>query len=106
MSPGKSAGIVTTTRVTHATPAAAYAHAASREWEGEYNMQFGDQDEGCRDIAYQLVMNNSDIEVSHIAHQMLTIDAKLIYGCVTAEWSVVFPTGDPGRREAVLSICK
>ncbi len=30
---GKSAGIVTTTRVTHATPAACYAHAPDRDWE-------------------------------------------------------------------------
>ena len=31
---GKAAGIVTTTRITHATPAAAYAHAPDRKWEG------------------------------------------------------------------------
>lgn len=31
---GGSAGIVTTTRLTHATPAAVYAHSVSRRWEG------------------------------------------------------------------------
>ena len=30
---GMSTGIVTTARVTHATPAASYAHCASRDWE-------------------------------------------------------------------------
>ena len=34
---GKSTGIVTTTSVTHATPAACYAHSPSRNWEcGNY----------------------------------------------------------------------
>ena len=69
--PGKSTGIVTTTRVTHATPASAYAHAAERFWENdaemlkprmripfEYNNQFG-----CKDIARQLVEENADINV-------------------------------------------
>ena len=30
---GLSSGIVTTTRITHATPAATYAHTAERDWE-------------------------------------------------------------------------
>uniref|UniRef100_A0A1I8JMY6 alkaline phosphatase n=1 Tax=Macrostomum lignano TaxID=282301 RepID=A0A1I8JMY6_9PLAT len=32
---GKSVGIVTTTRITHATPGAAYSHTASRDWEDD-----------------------------------------------------------------------
>ncbi|CAL1549090.1 unnamed protein product, partial [Lymnaea stagnalis] len=32
-SAGKSTGIVTTTRLTHATPAGAYAHCPNRDWE-------------------------------------------------------------------------
>ncbi|KAK7007051.1 hypothetical protein SK128_027903, partial [Halocaridina rubra] len=32
---GRSAGIVTTTRVTHATPAGAFAHSANRGWEDD-----------------------------------------------------------------------
>ena len=32
---GMSTGIVTTTRVTHATPASAYAHLADRDWESD-----------------------------------------------------------------------
>ena len=32
---GLSTGVVTTTRITHATPAAAYAHSAERGWEND-----------------------------------------------------------------------
>lgn len=48
---GKSTGVVTTTRVTHASPAGAYSHIANRDWE--YNTE----DEDCQDIASQLVFN-------------------------------------------------
>ena len=30
---GKDTGFVTTTRITHATPASLYAHSADRDWE-------------------------------------------------------------------------
>jgi alkaline phosphatase len=50
---GKSTGVVTTTRITHATPAAAYAHTSSRYWESDDGKmgKFSD----CDDIAYQLI---------------------------------------------------
>jgi alkaline phosphatase len=32
---GKSTGVVTTARLTHATPAACYAHTADRDWESD-----------------------------------------------------------------------
>jgi alkaline phosphatase len=47
---GKSTGIVTNTRLTHATPAASYAISASRQWEGPENTP-----SGCPDIADQLI---------------------------------------------------
>ncbi len=52
---GKVTGIVSTTRVTHATPAAVYAHSAERDWESDRFI--GDETRvlGCKDIAYQLV---------------------------------------------------
>lgn len=53
---GMSTGAVTTTRITHATPAAIYAHTAGRDWEGGIKK---DKEElpppACRDIARQLV---------------------------------------------------
>ncbi|XP_072949536.1 membrane-bound alkaline phosphatase-like [Epargyreus clarus] len=50
---GKATGLVTNMRVTHATPAAAYANSANRHWEADL-----DQPEDalrCDDIAKQLV---------------------------------------------------
>jgi alkaline phosphatase len=52
---GKSTGIVTTTRITHATPAATYAHSPERDWEGDSEMSKAALDQGCRDIAAQLL---------------------------------------------------
>ncbi|NXV29116.1 PPBI1 phosphatase, partial [Rissa tridactyla] len=59
---GKSVGIVTTTRVQHASPGAAYAHSASRSWYADTNMPKEALRDGCKDIAYQLV-HNTDINV-------------------------------------------
>lgn len=56
-------GIVTTTRVQHASPGAAYAHSASRSWYADANMPKEALRDGCKDIAYQLV-HNTDINVS------------------------------------------
>ncbi|KAL2096290.1 hypothetical protein ACEWY4_008438 [Coilia grayii] len=59
---GKSVGIVTTTRVQHATPAASYAHSASRKWYSDSDLPPSAQQQGCTDIASQL-LNNTDIHV-------------------------------------------
>ncbi|KAM9316574.1 LOW QUALITY PROTEIN: alkaline phosphatase-like [Gastrophryne carolinensis] len=59
---GKSVGIATTTRVQHASPAAAYAHSASRSWYSDKEMTMNMINSGCKDIAYQLVYN-TDIDV-------------------------------------------
>eukprot|EP00069_Balaena_mysticetus_P016941 bmy_10140T0 len=60
---GKSVGIVTTTRVNHATPSAAYAHSADRDWYSDNEMPPEALSQGCKDIAYQLMHNVRDIEV-------------------------------------------
>lgn len=52
---GRAAGVVTTTRVTHATPAGAYAHTAYRDWEGDGDMPAEALRAGCKDIARQLI---------------------------------------------------
>ncbi|XP_049846502.1 alkaline phosphatase-like [Schistocerca gregaria] len=51
---GMATGIVTNTRVTHATPAALYAHSASRYWEDDSKMSPATR-KICKDIARQLV---------------------------------------------------
>ncbi|KAL7397590.1 hypothetical protein ABVT39_024667 [Epinephelus coioides] len=59
---GKSVGIVTTTRVQHASPAAAYAHSVSRSWYSDADLPPSAHRQGCVDIATQLV-TNVDIDV-------------------------------------------
>ncbi|XP_071371433.1 intestinal-type alkaline phosphatase [Centroberyx affinis] len=54
---GKSVGIVTTTRVQHASPGATYAHTANRGWYADSDLTEEAVKNGCRDIAYQLVHN-------------------------------------------------
>ena len=52
---GYGTGLVSTTRITHATPAATYAHASERDWEDDTMLPEQAVVEGCRDIARQLV---------------------------------------------------
>lgn len=54
-SAGMGTGIVTTTRLTHATPAATYAHVPERNWESDADLPEKAVAEGCRDIAQQMV---------------------------------------------------
>ncbi|XP_049774581.1 alkaline phosphatase 4-like [Schistocerca cancellata] len=57
---GRVAGVVTTTRITHATPAALYARSAHRDWECDTELP-----EGCQqlDIARQLVEEMPGMEL-------------------------------------------
>lgn len=52
---GLSTGVVTTARVTHATPGACYAHSADRNWESDADLPATAQRSGFPDIARQLV---------------------------------------------------
>lgn len=52
---GLDTGVVTTTRITHATPAATYAHTSERNWESDADMPASAIAQGCKDIAQQLV---------------------------------------------------
>lgn len=54
-SAGMATGVVTTTRVTHATPAATFSHSADRNWETDADLPPEAQAEGCIDIARQMV---------------------------------------------------
>ena len=56
-------GVVTTTRVQHASPAGAYAHVVNRDWYSDAQMPDQAKKEGCQDIATQMVYN-MDIDVS------------------------------------------
>lgn len=52
---GWATGVVSTARLTHATPAATYAHAAARGWEDDGHIPATEQGKGCADIASQLI---------------------------------------------------
>ncbi len=52
---GLSTGIVTTTRITHATPAATYAKSPNRDWEDDSKLPDEAIKNGCKDIATQLI---------------------------------------------------
>lgn len=57
-SKGLATGIVTTTRLTHATPATVFAHAPERDWEADSYMPESAHAAGCKDIARQLIEFN------------------------------------------------
>lgn len=52
---GKSVGIVSTARITHATPAAVYGHLPERDWEADSDIPESERAAGCRDFAAQLL---------------------------------------------------
>ena len=52
---GRATGVISTARITHATPAAAYAHTPQRDWEADVDLSEVARREGCVDIARQLV---------------------------------------------------
>ncbi|KAI5697994.1 hypothetical protein M8J75_000283 [Diaphorina citri] len=52
---GKSTGVVTTTRITHASPAGTYSHSANRDWEADTDREASVD---CQDIASQLIKNH------------------------------------------------
>ncbi|NWV13719.1 PPBI phosphatase, partial [Ptilonorhynchus violaceus] len=59
---GKAVGIVTSTRVQHASPSGTYAHVVNRNWYADASMPQDARLQGCKDIAWQLV-HNVDINV-------------------------------------------
>lgn len=52
---GLATGVVSTARITHATPATAYAHTPARGWENDSELPDAAIEAGCRDIAAQLL---------------------------------------------------
>ncbi len=52
---GYATGVVSTATITHATPAAAYAHTPQRDWEVDSKMPDAAKAAGCTDIARQML---------------------------------------------------
>ncbi|UTW54198.1 alkaline phosphatase [Kordiimonas sp. SCSIO 12610] len=63
---GLSTGIVSTARLTHATPAAVYAHSPSRNWENDTAIPEDQRGQGCEDIAKQILgsLDGDGLEVA------------------------------------------
>ena len=59
---GLSTGVVSTARITHATPAATYAKSADRNWEDVSDMPEEAVAAGCEDIASQLINFEARLE--------------------------------------------
>ena len=63
---GKSTGVISTARITHATPAATYAKSADRNWEDVSDMPAEAVAAGCQDIAAQLVNFENNLEARFV----------------------------------------
>ena len=63
-------GVVTTTRLTHATPGAMYSHSPMRDWEADINLPTDSV--GCTDIATQVCLPTL------YQHQHLSFHRQLI----------------------------
>ena len=74
---GLSTGIVSTARITHATPAAAYAKSVSRDWEDISNMPAEAVVAGCEDIASQLIHFESNLEARYEGSDINGIDVVM-----------------------------
>ncbi|MBW8191472.1 alkaline phosphatase [Neiella marina] len=117
---GKSTGIISTARITHATPAATYAKSADRNWEDISDMpETGAED--CEDIASQLVNFEANLEARYDGLDVDGIEVAMGGGRrhflpkdatynspdavsstegdrtdgrdLTAEWQAMYPTG-------------
>lgn len=109
---GMSTGVVSTARITHATPAATYAHSPERNWEDWSDMPEAAHSAGCKDIADQLVNFSAgdgiDVAMGGGRRHFLPKDQAFNSGDqtsavegdrtdgrdLTAEWQQRFPAGE------------
>jgi alkaline phosphatase len=71
---GLATGIISTARVTHATPAATYAKSADRNWEDISDMPEAAISGGCKDIADQFVNFENYLESRYVGVDVDGID--------------------------------
>lgn len=82
----KRTGIVTTTRVTHASPAGVYAHTAERDWESDTDVTLaGKNPKTCLDSTVQLV------------HGETGKNLNVIFGGGRAKFLPMFQTDEDGK---------
>ena len=71
---GLSTGIISTARITHATPAATYAKSADRNWEDVSDMPEDAVTGGCEDIASQLINFEKNLEARFVGTDVDGLD--------------------------------
>ncbi len=106
-SAGMATGVVTTARLTHATPAATYAHAPDRNWESDDVLPAAARAAGCRDIASQFVAaakagRGPQVALGGGARHFLPDEEEVLPGLrgrrrdgrnLVAEWQAAHPQG-------------
>jgi alkaline phosphatase len=107
-------GLVTTTRITHATPAAVYAASPERDWEADSLVPAAAKAAGCRDIAEQLRQSllRGELDVVLGGGRQMFVDASLSPTGkrgdgrnLLAELAAELPTmHQPDTREALLAL--
>jgi alkaline phosphatase len=128
---GLATGVVTNTTITHATPAACYAHSPAREWEFDGSLSEEARAAGFPDLARQLVefAHGDGIDVAlgggrafflganqRDPEEPASSGARLDQRDLTAEWRAKYPGGayvwnreqflalDPTRTKRVLGL--
>ncbi len=76
---GKSTGVISTARLTHATPAATYAVSPSRSYENEIYPDSSSTTPvaGCGDIAYQMVNFGGILDSSKLVGSSKTLASRM-----------------------------
>lgn len=95
---GKWTGIVTNTRITHATPAAGYAHVSNRRWECD-NYVPKNLEPPCKDIARQLIEDEPGSKLNVI----LGGGRRCFFG---RDYSDPGPGSQPGVRQDKRNLIK
>jgi len=103
---GKSTGVVSTARLTHATPGATYAHTPERNWENNSKLTQEAVADGCIDIAAQLIAfpygDGIDVAMGGGRREFMPKDAPEVEGKsgkrtdgrdLRNEWKVKNPNG-------------
>ena len=78
---GHPTGIVSTARITHATPAATYAHTPNRGWEADVVLPATAVEAGCRDLAQRMAAMRTE----HELERSRSTGKQILHGVLTRE---------------------
>ncbi len=107
---GKSVGIISTARITHATPAAMFGHADYRGWEADRDLPEQIKPFGCKSLAAQLVDPATPVDIALGGGLNEFSDAQLLEWADQDADHIVVKTGaefkalSPGDTQSVLGL--